>query len=210
MTDQAASVRNTGRAPLHGTPPTVTVSAAGKRDGVVLRTRTPMAVQQVIARRGRSADVVAAARRILGVELPAKPRIASIGTVAALWSGPDQWLLMAEGAGAGDLAERCRRAFEGIGASIDQSDSRVHLSLGGPNVRDALAKLIGIDIDARVFPVGEAAMTVIAHIPVHVWRRPDAGSHAAFEIAGPQSFAASLWHHVVVAAAEFGLDARVA
>ena len=97
----------------------------------------------------------------------------------------------------------------GLAAVADQSDARVHLHLTGPDVRSALAKLLMFDLHPAEFPIGAAAITGIAHIPVHIWRLPDSDVGAAFVIAGPQSYAKSLWHHVVVSAAEYGLEAHV-
>lgn len=219
MLDGNAFDQPMARSALAGTAPVSTVSATGKRSGVVLAEITLGRITQIIARRGKADTVAAALRDAVGIAPPRKPMRAASGDTAIVWSGPNQWLLIRprDAKAATELA----RKLTGLASITDQSDARVHLHLTGPDVRNALAKLMMLDLHPTEFPVGTAAMTGIAHIPVHIWRLPDSGiksggqTHGsdpispAFVIAGPQSYATSLWHHVVVSAAEYGLDAQV-
>ena len=150
--------------------------------------------------------VTVALHSYLGMSPPRTPARVANGDVAIVWSGRGQWLLMQphDARTATDLAQ----TLAGLASLTDQSDARVHLRLAGPDVRNALAKLVMLDLHPAGFPVGAAAMTVLAHMPVHIWRLPD-GDSATFVVAGPQSYATSLWHHIVTAAAEYGLDAQV-
>ena len=205
------------RSPLAGVAPVSTVSATGGRRGILLEAMPAGCVLQIIARRGKAEAVRAALRAATGLEAPNTPaRVAKHGT-ALIWSGPGQWLLTQEAPMAQAQASamtmtmtaKVTAALAGLASLSDQSDARLQVRLSGLHVRDALAKLVGIDVHPEVFAPGAAAMTAIAHIPVHIWRLPDAGGEGAvFEIAGPQSMAASLWHHIVTAAEEYGLDAR--
>lgn len=207
MLDGNAFDQPMARSALAGTAPVSTVSATGKRSGVVLAEITLGRITQIIARRGKADTVAATLRDTVGIAPPRKPmRAASVDT-AIVWSGPNQWLLMQprDAKTATELA----RKLTGLASITDQSDARVHLHLTGPDVRNALAKLVTLDLHPGEFTAGAAAMTGIAHIPVHIWRLPDSATGAAYVIAGPQSYATSLWHHIVVSAAEYGLDARV-
>lgn len=195
------------RSPLSGSPVISTVAATGGHHGITIEERSAGLVLQIIARRGRGSDVRASLAEACGLEAPQTPRIAINGGRALVWSGPSQWLLMADAAEAAAIREAAA-AIAGAASLSDQSDARVVLRLSGPRTREALAKLVGLDLDGTVFPPATAAMTVIAHMPVHLWRLGDAGGHPVFEIAVAQSYAVSLWHHVTVAAAEFGLEAH--
>src|SRR5580704_17134163 len=53
---------------------------------------------------GSSADLDGTTKRLIGLDLPRKPFAALSGTHGLVWSGPDQWLLVArQRAGFGDL-----------------------------------------------------------------------------------------------------------
>lgn len=207
MLDGNSRDQATARSALAGTAPVTTVSANGKRRGVVLTEIAPGRVTQIIARRDKADAVIAALQAAVGIAPPRTPMRAAKGDTAIVWSGPNQWLLMqpSDSTTAIDPAS----TLANLASITDQSDARVHLRLTGPDVRNALAKLVLLDLHPAEFPVGAAAMTGIAHIPVHIWRLPDVDSSTAFVIAGPQSYATSLWHHAVVSAAEYGLDASV-
>ena len=196
------------RSPLAGIEPVSTVSALGAKRGVVLEVVPAGSVLLIMARRGKTDAVRTALQSCIGLEAPLVPARVTKAGVALVWSGPGQWLLMQDAHSESQLMSKAMAALAGLASMTDQSDARVHLRLAGPHVRDALAKLTGIDLHPDVFYKGAAAMTVIAHIPVHLWRLPDTSGNSVFEIAGPQSTAASLWHHVVEASKEYGLDAR--
>ena len=196
------------RSPLAAVTALSTPAAAGNPCGVLLEEIPAGVTLQIIARQGKAEAVRAALRTATGLDAPTTPaRVAKDG-VALVWSGPAQWLLMLDAAAAPAIADKFAAALAGHASISDQSDARVHLRLSGPHVRSALEKLVGIDVHPDAFVPGAAAMTAIADMAVHLWRLPDASNGAAFVIAGAQSTAISLWHHVVTAAEEYGLDAR--
>ena len=196
------------RSPLHGTSPVTTVSASGVTRGVVIAEQPAGLVIQIIARRGKASETVAALRTHFALAASDGPARCVKNGVVLVGAGPGQWLLMADAADGAAIETKAKAVLADVATLADQSHARVHLHISGPRARDALAKLVGIDLDTSVFAAGAAAMTVIAHIPVHIWRLDDIPEGAVFEIAAPHSYAASLWHYVVTAAAEFGLDAR--
>ena len=196
------------RSPLQGMSPVMTVSSTGARRGVVLAEQPARTVVQIIARRGKASLTVAALRTHFGLAATEMPTRSQRDGLAVVWSGPGQWLLTATAADGPAIEIKAKAALADLASLSDQSHARVHLQVTGPSVRDALAKLVAIDLDAAIFSVGAVAMTGLAQIPIHIWRLDDGLEGAVFEIAGPQSYAASLWHHVVVAASEYGLDAR--
>ena len=209
MTDASPMRVSRARSPLDAVEAVSTRSLTGQMAGVVLDVMAPGLVLQIIARRGKADAVRAALRTLTGLDAPMQPARVAGKDAALIWSGASQWLLMLALDEQTGLATQVAGALAGMASISDQSDARVHLRMSGPHVRAVLEKLVGVDVHPAVFQPGTAAMTEIAQIPVHVWRLDDTAAGAAFVLAGPQSYAASLWHHVVVAAEEFGLDARV-
>jgi len=107
---------------------------------------------------------------------------------------------MAEGTDGAAFEARLRAALAGLASVSDQSDGRVVVRVGGPRARDTLAKGLPIDLHPRAFKPGDAAVSVVAHIAVHLWQIDPAPT---YELAVPRSFAASFCDWLAAAAAEF-------
>jgi sarcosine oxidase subunit gamma len=117
-------------------------------------------------------DAVAAAGRAFGVALPvAACRSATADTRAALWLGPDEWLLLAED-GAGPAIEAAIAA--GLAAwphSLVEIGHRLGaLELDGADAATALNAACPLDLDAAAFPVGMCTRTVFAKAEIVLWR----------------------------------------
>jgi methylglutamate dehydrogenase subunit D len=189
--------------PFAGLPLT---SAPGKE--VVARDRDGLAIARMAARKGQLAALTSRIRERFGIELAQGPRRIEANGVAFVGVGVDTWLVVAEGgfASADGFAASLREALDGLAAVSDQTSGYAVLRLTGSRVRDTLAKLVPLDLHARVFDAGSAASTIASHVPVTLWRLPDgSGGHPVFEIAAPCSYAGTFWHEVVESAAEFGL-----
>jgi sarcosine oxidase subunit gamma len=104
---------------------------------------------------------------LAGVPLPLAPnRVTAMGPLRALWLGPDEWLLVAEG-DALDLVPRLERAVMGRRAAVnDLSSNRRIIEIGGSAARDLLAAGCGLDLHPRAFGPGHCAQTLIARVPV--------------------------------------------
>jgi sarcosine oxidase subunit gamma len=166
------------------------------RDGVGLAT--------VMARTGASDALTQRVRERLGIELPQGPHRSAAAGVAFVGMGPGSWLALAERDG-DDFSARLMSELDGVASVSDQSDGYTMIRLSGANVRDALAKLIPIDVDPRAFQVGDAASTVASHIGVTVWRLPDGPpSSPLFEVILFRSLTRSFWHALAEAAGEYG------
>jgi len=120
--------------------------------------------------RGTSA-VRAAAERAWGVAVPDQAcRAGSDGARAALWLGPDEWLLIA-GAGDGAAADTLERALAGLGHSlVDVSHRQVALLVSGAPAATLLSAGCPLDLDMRAFPVGMCTRTVLSKAEVVLWR----------------------------------------
>lgn len=148
-----------------------------------------------------SAGLELTTKRLLGLELPRKPSAVLSDTHGLVWSGPDQWMLVAQK----------RASFSDLLASLsadaavsDQSHARAALRLSGKRIRELLAKGSMVDIHPTAFPVGAAALTSFAHVGVQFWRTDDGPDGAVFEILVARSMAGSFWSWFAASAAEFG------
>ncbi|KRE12242.1 hypothetical protein ASE66_16895 [Bosea sp. Root483D1] len=141
-----------------------------------------------------------------GITLPATPTIVSGASHDAIWSGPEQWLLRAATHdGFAELLE----ALSVQAAVSEQSDARAAVRLSGPQIRDALAKGVMLDLHPAAFAVGDTALTSIAHIGVHLWRLTDEPDGSVFEIMVARSMVGSFWSWFAASAAEFGCQVSI-
>jgi methylglutamate dehydrogenase subunit D len=170
--------------------------------GVVVSEIREAGLAVVAARKGRRGDLIAAVRSGFGVDLPATPRRVAGEQLAFVWVGPDQWLATQHPAPKDGMEARLA-PLVGLASLVDQSHGRTLLALTGPRVRDALAKGVPIDLHPQAFRPGNAASTLIAHIPVHLWQVDDRPS---YEFAIARSLAQSFWQWLTVAAAEWGVQ----
>lgn len=148
-------------------------------------------LMEVVARRGAWQATVAAAIRVYGRTPPSRPESVRVPAGMLIWCGPERFLALTTVA-SGNARPDLRQAFAGAASMIDQSDGRCLLHVSGPRVRDALAKLVSIDLEPVVFPEGAVAATMIDHVPVLLWRKPDDPvGFSAFALLIPASFARS-------------------
>lgn len=175
----------------------------GKADetGVTVQTREALGIATLITGEDSHAALDAAMYEHFGLSLPRTPMAVRSGSRQAVWSGPGQWLLVADSREGfrGDLAK-----LAGLAAISDQSDARAVLSLSGPRVRDLLAKGAMLDLHPAAFPVGTAASTSIAYLGVTLWRSEDSPEGPVFEIMVARSMAGSFWSWLSASASEFG------
>lgn len=196
----------TARSPFEG----AATSLDGSRHdpGVVAVVRDGLGLATILARRRASIALAERARQRFGLELPAGPRRSAGSEVAFVGTGPGAWLAIAE-RGGNEFAATLARDFDGVASVSDQSDGYVLIRLSGARVRDALAKLIPIDVDPRAFGVGDAASTVASHIGITLWRLADEANAAVFEAVLFRSLARSFWDALSGAGAEYGIVVRL-
>lgn len=116
---------------------------------------------------------VAALSKALGLALPARPKTsAREGSRAALWLGPDEWLVIDTGvqdSGADGPGE----ALAGVGAfhsAVDVSHRNVGILVSGRGAEATLAAGCPQDLSLSAFPVGACSRTVMGKIEVVIWR----------------------------------------
>jgi len=116
--------------------------------------------------------VRAAAEKAAGVGIPAEAcRAFTQDERAALWLGPDEWLLIAPEAQGAVLSGALTAALAGLPHSlVDVSHRQSAAELRGPMAATVLAAGCPLDLDARSFPVGMCTRTVLAKAEVVLWR----------------------------------------
>ena len=123
-------------------------------------------------------DIVGPVAEAFGVAPPLKPlSSASAGARAALWLGPDEWLLIAEEA-ATDLQAKLEAALAGVFHSlVDVSHRHVGIWLEGPGAARLLAAGCPLDLDLSAFPVGMSTRTLLVKAEIGLWRPVENGFH---------------------------------
>lgn len=164
---------------------------------------------QVMARRGKAAAMLNAAKARFGIAAPETPKAVSTPDATLIWSGPDQFFVLSKGGR--HSMDALVPSFAGSASLSDQSHARVLVSISGAKARTMLAKLSSIDLHPDAFPVGAAAATSIDHTSVTLWRGKDRDDgQAVFNLLVFATFAESLWHTMLDSAAEYGAAVALA
>ncbi|MGH8130292.1 MAG: sarcosine oxidase subunit gamma [Steroidobacteraceae bacterium] len=164
----------------------------------------PLPFRSVVNLRGRVTEEFSAAiEAATGVALPLEPnRWLGDGHHAAIWLGPDEWLLVAPD-GEADMIERSIRAARPNGrwlSLVDVSHNYTSMLLSGPCVRDLLAKGCALDLHPRVFVSGDCAQTLLAKTRVFLCALDDA---TVIEVFIGNSFSPYTVQWLLDASAEF-------
>ncbi|MFE1413276.1 sarcosine oxidase subunit gamma [Streptomyces sp. NPDC058746] len=148
-----------------------------------------------------AADAVGLA---LGLQLPLEPgTVVRAGEWAAVWLGPDEWLVVGRPGTQRDLESRIRSAAGDEPVSVtDVSAQRTTILVGGPRARDLLSHGCPLDLHPRAFGPGRSAQTTLARTHVILVARgaPEAG----FWVLVRSSFAGYLTDWLLDAAVEYG------
>ena len=122
----------------------------------------------------------------IGFALPASPRgTAENGILAALWLGPDEWLVLAPAASNAGIVSAAAAMRDIPYALVDISDRDVGFDLEGPSAALLLNAGTPLDLDESAFPVGMCVRTLFAKSGILLWRRGPAG----FRLRVARSFA---------------------
>jgi sarcosine oxidase subunit gamma len=130
--------------------------------------RAPAAGLIVLRVRADDVEARTAAAAALGAALPTGPArpIGATG-LRLYWTAPDAVLLDVGQDEVAAWTSRLARALAGRHAAVHAlGDARTRFVLAGSGARGVLAKGTGIDLDPRSFPIGGAALTRLAQIPV--------------------------------------------
>ena len=97
------------------------------------------------------------------------------GARAALWLGPDEYLLIGsdEGARDGALAALENALAQVPHALVDISHRQFALEVSGPHATAILSGACPLDLDLGEFPVNMCTRTVLAKADIVLWRTRD-------------------------------------
>ncbi len=138
-------------------------------------------------------DCLTPLQHALGLTLPPPGKQSRHNAVLYLWTGPEKFLAVADNE-VPDFDITLAQTANGLAAITDQSDGRTILQITGPAARDALAKLLPIDLHPSSFPIDATAATLAGHIPIQIWR-----SLEGFELSCFRSYAETLYKALVEA-----------
>jgi sarcosine oxidase subunit gamma len=116
--------------------------------------------------RGNASDAAfaAAVRGAIGCELPREANTHAVGPdIAAIWLGPDEWLVVAQAGRADAISASLRQALAGKRHSVsDVSASRTVIEISGSDARLVLAKGCPLDMHSSSFAPPRTAQTLLA------------------------------------------------
>jgi sarcosine oxidase subunit gamma len=168
---------------------------------VFVRERTGLALASVLAGRGQAPALSSRAEQAFGVRPPDQPRAACGNGVCWLWSGPAQWFAIAPGNASQDFELQLVGALGATAAVVDQSDSRVCLDVWGPDIRQAMAKGLSLDLHPSRFGTGDVALTAVSHLHILWWQVSD---EPRYRVLAVRTYFESFWRWLATSAAEFG------
>jgi sarcosine oxidase subunit gamma len=154
---------------------------------------TPAAPLARFSFRGRG-GAVDLAGKAFGIALPLEAcRAATSGQRAALWLGPEEWLLLAPVDEAAAIIEAFARE---LGAEphalVEVSHRNTALEITGPKADLLLNTGNPLDLGLTAFPVGMCTRTLLAKAEIVLWRRtPD-----RFHMEVWRSFGAYVWQYL--------------
>jgi sarcosine oxidase subunit gamma len=138
-----------------------------------------MAPAERIALRAPAASV-ADLSKALGVELPQTPKTAALskgggifgprakaGSRAALWLGPDEWLVI--DLGGRDLLADCQ-PVRALHSAVGISHRNVGISVTGPAAAATINSGCPQDLSLAAFPVGACTRTVLGKVEIVLLR----------------------------------------
>lgn len=134
---------------------------------------------------------VASLSRALGLKLPQQPKASAVakggdfggkGGRAALWLGPDEWLVIDDAGG--DPVADCANA-RALHAAVDISHRNVAFAVSGKAAAAVVNAGCPQDLSPEAFPVGASTRTVLGKIEIVLLRTGE----EAFRIECWRSFA---------------------
>jgi sarcosine oxidase subunit gamma len=117
-------------------------------------------------------DVAGPVGAAFGVAPPTRPLASAAGGPrAALWMGPDEWLLIAEDEPA-DIGAKLEAALAAVAhALVDVSHRQCAIEVAGPGAARLLNSGMPLDLDPAAFPVGTVTRTLLLKAEIVLWRR---------------------------------------
>jgi len=146
-------------------------------------------------------ETAATAGRTFGIALPDKACTAAVaGDRAALWLGPDEWLLLAAEHDAEAIVGQTAAALGGRHYSlVDVSHRSCGFATQGPHAATLINHGCPLDLSLASFPVGACTRTLFEKAEIILWRVEEHTYHVEIE----RSFAPYVWNMLIDAREEF-------
>jgi sarcosine oxidase, subunit gamma len=143
-------------------------------------------------------SVIDTASQAFGVDLPSQAFCtAETDARAALWMGPDEWLLIGPQSEKVLIEQQLTRALAGIAHSlVDVSCRDAALELSGDKAAAVLNSGCPLDLYPSAFAVGMCTRTLLAKAPIVLWRTEP----LLFHVQTLRSFADYVWQFLKQAA----------
>jgi sarcosine oxidase, subunit gamma len=154
-----------------------------------------LALASVAARHGQEKSCKTALGKMLRCTPPQAGRASTGESLSALWSGPDQWLVIAPFETHEMLTYQLKEILGATASVTEQTDGWVCFDLTGGTMLDIFERLCPLPV--RRMKAGDGTRTTIHHLGCFVICR-EAGS--AMRVLGPRSAAGSLHHALCTAA----------
>lgn len=168
-------------------------------DELTLR-ELPLCGQFNLCLNPENADQMQIASDLIGGPLPTKPLTTQqYGEVRAVWTAPDDWLVIMPWSLAADFESRYRAAQTGHYSIVDISAGQTLVELSGRESRNVLKKASPIDLHPQAFPVGKCVGTVFAKSAAGIVRTGD----DSYLLVVRRSFADYVWDWLIDASAEY-------
>lgn len=134
---------------------------------------------------------VAVAGQAFGVTLPGEAcRAAVSASRAALWLGPDEWLLLAAPEDAAAIVHQFSVALAGTPHSlVDVSHRGAAIAVKGAQAATLINHGCALDLAHAAFPVGTCTRTLFEKAEIVLWRTQEHTYHVEIE----RSFAPYVW-----------------
>jgi sarcosine oxidase subunit gamma len=144
------------------------------------------------------AEVVRLAGAAIGMEIPGTALLASeAARRAALWLGPDEWLLLAPADEEQTVAQALAESLAAVPhALVNVGHREISAEISGPRAADVLNAGCPLDLDLAAFPVGMCTRTVLAKAQIVLWRT------------GPETFQLHVWRSFFPYVRDFLIEAR--
>lgn len=114
---------------------------------------------------------VPALSKALGVPLPTTPKSsATNASRAALWLGPDEWLVIDDGAN--DPLDECAKVLA-LHSAVGISHRNVGISVTGPGAANTISAGCPQDLSLTAFPVGACSRTIFGKVEIVLLRRAE-------------------------------------
>ncbi|MCK0126595.1 hypothetical protein MWU76_19545 [Gelidibacter sp. F2691] len=152
------------------------------------------AMVSVAARTDQLDKLHAAILKHHDLSLPDVGQVASTGVFSALWTGHEQWMILAPHDSHELLATELKQVLGQTASVVEQTDGWCRFDVEGDAHCDFFERLTNVPV--RNMTPGSVVRGTIEHMGAFIWRLTD----SKMAVIAPRSSAASL-HHALISAA---------